>query len=132
MGTGAKHAIQPRWRTRGPFGFGIPEAGAMIGLGKDASYAAADKGEIPTIEIGQIRIVPAVPWLQKLGISDVNAIIEKFLAERNGEHLDNNNGTKKQRLGVGRAAAKDDDAAETPNTKPTKAKRRGSRAGQAQ
>ena len=30
----------------------VPEAGAMVGLGRNASYQAARSGEIPTIKIG--------------------------------------------------------------------------------
>ena len=55
-------------RKRGLLGFSIPEAGAMIGLGRDASYQAAKAGEIPTIPFGKISIVPRIPWLRKLGV----------------------------------------------------------------
>ena len=30
----------------------VPEAGAKLGLGRNASYAAAKRGDIPTIKIG--------------------------------------------------------------------------------
>jgi excisionase family DNA binding protein len=36
----------------------VPEAGAMIGLGRNASYAAAKRGDIPTIKIGKLIRVP--------------------------------------------------------------------------
>jgi hypothetical protein len=69
MNKHTKHAASKQQRRkRGPLGFSIQEAGAMIGLGRDASYAAADKGEIPTIAIGHIKIVPRIPWLRKLGV----------------------------------------------------------------
>jgi hypothetical protein len=70
MNKHTKHAAgKQRWRRkRGPLGFSIPEAGAMIGLGRDASYDAAKKGQIPTIEMGQQKIVPRIPWLRKLGV----------------------------------------------------------------
>ena len=55
-------------RPRGTYGFSVPEAGAMVGLGRNASYQAARSGEIPTIKIGGISIVPAAAWLKKLGI----------------------------------------------------------------
>jgi hypothetical protein len=57
-------------RDRGPHGFSIPVAGAMVGLGRNASYAAAARGEIPTIPFGALKIVPAKPWLRKIGADD--------------------------------------------------------------
>ncbi|MDR3401939.1 MAG: helix-turn-helix domain-containing protein [Chthoniobacter sp.] len=35
-----------------------PEAGQMLGLTKNAAYAAAKRGEIPTIRIGRLLKVP--------------------------------------------------------------------------
>jgi hypothetical protein len=54
-------------KKRGTHGFSVPEAGAMIGLGRNAAYAAARAGEIPVIEMGCLKIVPRIPWLKKLG-----------------------------------------------------------------
>jgi hypothetical protein len=54
----------------GEFGFTVPEAGSMVGLGRNASYEAAKKGEIPIIEFGALKIVPRVPWLRKLGVEE--------------------------------------------------------------
>jgi excisionase family DNA binding protein len=36
----------------------VPEAGALLGLGRNAAYAAAKKGDIPTIRIGRLLKVP--------------------------------------------------------------------------
>ena len=36
----------------------VPEAGAKLGLGRSASYAAAKRGDIPTIKIGRLLRVP--------------------------------------------------------------------------
>jgi excisionase family DNA binding protein len=36
----------------------VPEAGAMLGLNKSASYAAAARGDIPTIRLGKLLKVP--------------------------------------------------------------------------
>ena len=36
----------------------VPEAGAKLGLGRNASYEAAARGEIPTIRIGKLLKVP--------------------------------------------------------------------------
>jgi excisionase family DNA binding protein len=38
--------------------YDVPEAGAMLGLTRNAAYAAAKKGTIPTIRIGKLIRVP--------------------------------------------------------------------------
>ncbi|MGE3992293.1 helix-turn-helix domain-containing protein, partial [Pseudorhodoplanes sp.] len=38
--------------------YDIPEAGRMLGLSRNAAYAAAARGEIPIIEIGRLKKVP--------------------------------------------------------------------------
>jgi hypothetical protein len=59
-------------RPRGEFGFSVPEAGRMIGLSVNSSYAAAKKGDIPTVRIGALLVVPRALWLRKLGIDDAD------------------------------------------------------------
>jgi len=47
----------------------IPETGRTLGIGKNASYEAANRGDIPTIKIGKKRRV-ATTWIKnKLGLS---------------------------------------------------------------
>ncbi len=36
----------------------VPEAGAKLGLGRNASYEAAARGDIPTIKLGKLLKVP--------------------------------------------------------------------------
>lgn len=36
----------------------VPEAGAKLGIGRNSAYAAAARGEIPTIRIGGLLRVP--------------------------------------------------------------------------
>lgn len=36
----------------------VPEAGALLGLTKNASYEAAKRGDIPTIRLGKLIKVP--------------------------------------------------------------------------
>ena len=38
--------------------YDVPQAGAMLGLNKNAAYAAAKRGDIPTIKIGKLLKVP--------------------------------------------------------------------------
>ena len=58
-------------RDRGPYGLSIVAAGKLIGLGKNASYDAAKAGKIPVMEFGKQKIVPRLPWLKKIGATDV-------------------------------------------------------------
>jgi hypothetical protein len=54
-----------------PCTYSVPEAGAMADLGKNASYEAAKRGEIPTLRFGKLLRVPAEAWHRKLsGNSD--------------------------------------------------------------
>ena len=38
--------------------YDVPEAGAMLGLSRNGSYAAAKNGSLPTIKIGKLIRVP--------------------------------------------------------------------------
>jgi hypothetical protein len=42
----------------------------MIGLGRNASYAAAADGRIPVLKIGALKIVPRGTWLKQIGADD--------------------------------------------------------------
>lgn len=46
----------------------IPEAGKCLSLGRAASYAAAQRGEIPTIRFGRRLVVPVPALRAKLGL----------------------------------------------------------------
>ena len=61
---------KPKTRSRGPYGLTIPEAGAMIGLGRNAAYEAAIAGKIPVMQFGALKIVPKGPWLRQIGAKD--------------------------------------------------------------
>ena len=49
----------------------VPEAGAMVGLNRNASYAAAKRGDIPTIRFGKLLKVPKPAWHKKLQLAGV-------------------------------------------------------------
>ena len=36
----------------------VPEAGEQLGLGRNAAYEAAKRGDIPTVRIGRRLLVP--------------------------------------------------------------------------
>jgi excisionase family DNA binding protein len=42
----------------------VPEAGEVLGIGRNAAYAAAQRGEIPVIQIGKKKRVSAA-WIDK-------------------------------------------------------------------
>lgn len=44
----------------------VPEAGAMLGLTRNASYEAAKRGDIPTIRIGKLLRVPKAAFHRML------------------------------------------------------------------
>jgi excisionase family DNA binding protein len=45
--------------------FTVEEAGAILGLGRNASYAGAHNGQIPSIRVGKRLLVPRAA-LEKL------------------------------------------------------------------
>ena len=44
----------------------VEEAGRLLGIGRNAAYEAARRGEIPTIRIGKRLLVPLVALERKL------------------------------------------------------------------
>jgi excisionase family DNA binding protein len=47
----------------------VPEAGAMLGLSRNASYEAVARGEIPSIRIGKLIRVPKVAFDRMLDMA---------------------------------------------------------------
>lgn len=47
----------------------VPEAGRLLGLGRNAAYAAAQRGDFPTLRIGRLLLVPKIPFQRMLGIA---------------------------------------------------------------
>ncbi len=49
----------------------VPEAGKLLlGLGRDASYAAAERGDLPAIKVGRRLVCPTHAVLKATGMSD--------------------------------------------------------------
>jgi len=46
----------------------VPQAGAILGLNRSASYEAARRGEIETFRIGRLLKAPTAPLRKKLQI----------------------------------------------------------------
>lgn len=51
----------------------VPEAGQVLGIGRNASYRAAANGEIPTLTIGRRILVPTARLLELLGETDAGS-----------------------------------------------------------
>jgi hypothetical protein len=52
---------------RAPLTLSVPEAGKRyFGIGRNASYRAAERGDIPTIRVGGLLRVPVVRMERKL------------------------------------------------------------------
>lgn len=45
----------------------VPEAGVLLGIGRDAAYAAARSGDLPTLRLGRRVVVPVPRLLAWLG-----------------------------------------------------------------
>ena len=48
----------------------VPEAARLLGIGRDAAYAAAARGEIPTLRLGRRLVVPLAQLESLLGGGD--------------------------------------------------------------
>ncbi len=56
---------------RGKLTLSVPEAGRQLyGIGRDAAYAAASRGEIPILSMGKTKRVPTPQALKTLGFTD--------------------------------------------------------------
>jgi excisionase family DNA binding protein len=54
--------------------YDVPEAGRMLGLTRNASYAAAHRGDIPTMKIGKLLRVPKAAFHKLLEDAGVKAV----------------------------------------------------------
>jgi hypothetical protein len=52
-------------KLRARFYYSIPVAGAQVGWGRSDSYRAAERGDIPTENVGRFKLVPRKPWDRK-------------------------------------------------------------------
>jgi excisionase family DNA binding protein len=62
-----KQAIQKGGDREGPATYSVPEAGRIVGLGKNASYDAARSGQLPTLRFGRKIRVPRAALERMLG-----------------------------------------------------------------
>jgi excisionase family DNA binding protein len=57
-------------RNRERLVYTVPEAGRLLGLGRNAAYDAAKRGDIPTLRVGRLLLVPKTPFHRMLGMTD--------------------------------------------------------------
>lgn len=67
----------------------VPEAAEALGIGRDAGYAAARRGEIPTLRVGR-RVLVAVPRLLELLGADSKQGAEASSGLSSGETRETN------------------------------------------
>lgn len=72
----------------------VPEAGRLLGLGRNAAYDAAKRGEIPTVRIGRLVLVPKIPLHRMLGIAATSVEIATKPYTTPGEARKAKNGGK--------------------------------------
>jgi hypothetical protein len=60
----------------------VPEAGRRLGFGKNASYGAARRGEIPIIRIGRRMVVPLAAFEKMLAVRTKAQIVAAELERR--------------------------------------------------
>jgi len=63
----------------------VPEAGKLLGLGRNAAYEAAKRGEIPTLRIGRLLLVPKAPLHRLVGLAGADSNVP-LGTPQGGEH----------------------------------------------
>lgn len=51
----------------------VPVAGRALGIGRDAAYAAVERGELPSLRLGRRIVVPVPRLLDLLGVNSETA-----------------------------------------------------------
>jgi excisionase family DNA binding protein len=67
--TGRKTRDRGERKQAGRLVYTVPEAGRLLGLGRNAAYDAAKRGDIPTLRMGRLLLVPKIPFHHMLGIT---------------------------------------------------------------
>jgi excisionase family DNA binding protein len=60
----------------------VPEAGIRLGIGRNAAYEAARRGEIPVIRIGKRMVVPLLAFERMLSVESKSQIVATELVRR--------------------------------------------------
>jgi excisionase family DNA binding protein len=60
----------------------VPEAGKKLGIGRNAAYEAARRGEIPVIRLGKRIVVPTAAFEKMLAVRTKAQIVAAELERR--------------------------------------------------
>ena len=60
----------------------VPTAGRVVGIGRDAAYAAAAAGQIPVLRLGRALRVPVPKLLELLGVTPETTEAPRLVEER--------------------------------------------------
>lgn len=60
-------------QVRGRATITVPEAGQLLSIGRDAAYAAAERGELPVLRLGRRLVVPVPRLLELLGMPQTDS-----------------------------------------------------------
>jgi excisionase family DNA binding protein len=60
----------------------VPEAGKKLGIGRNAAYEAAHRGEIPVIRLGKRLVVPTAAFEKMLAVRTKAQIVAAELERR--------------------------------------------------
>lgn len=53
----------------------VPQAGRLLGLSRNGAYEAAKRGELPTIRVGRLLLVPKARFQQMLGLMPTETVV---------------------------------------------------------
>src|SRR6266446_5181769 len=67
--------LSSQWDSRDAFT--VEETGKILGISRASTFAAANRGDIPTIRIGKRLIVPRRALEKLLGIEDANVAADR-------------------------------------------------------
>jgi hypothetical protein len=65
-----------------PLTMAVPDAGKLIGLGRNASYEAVRRGDIPCIRIGRRIMVPVAAFHRMLDVQSKQQMVAAELVRR--------------------------------------------------
>ena len=60
----------------------VPEAGERLGIGRNAAYEAARRGDIPVVRIGKRIVVPLLAFERLLAVESKSQIVAAELVRR--------------------------------------------------
>ena len=84
--TGRKQAARSTKESiSGRLVYTVPEVGRLLGLGRNAAYDAARRGDFPTLRIGRLLLVPKIPFHRMLGIDAVAGTVAEDASDFGAE-----------------------------------------------